>query len=114
MECYYRSVPTKRGYRKRMLALLEQLGEFETTEQRLADQARHIRVYGWISELDMEAIKSKIEEPITTPQETHAQPSEGQSTTPALEEIPEATIPDRNVDDWEIYNLKRLSPRTSY
>lgn len=28
---------------------------------------------------------------------------QGQSTTPALEEIPEATIPHRNVDGWEIY-----------
>ena len=37
IECYYRSNPSKRGYRKRMLAVWEQLGEFETTQQQLAD-----------------------------------------------------------------------------
>ena len=45
MECYLRSLtPVKRGYCKRMRNFWEQLGEFEVTEQRLADQARQIRV----------------------------------------------------------------------
>ena len=45
-----------------MMALWEYLGEFETTEKLLPDQARHLRVNGWISELEMMEIKRKIEE----------------------------------------------------
>ena len=45
------------GYRKRMLAIWEQSGEFETTEQRLVDQARHISVNGWLPDLEMEEIQ---------------------------------------------------------
>ena len=50
MRCFYRSEPTKRGYRKRMLGIWKELGVFEISEQRLADQARAIRTNGWLSE----------------------------------------------------------------
>ena len=53
-----------------MLAIWEQLGEFETTEQRLADQARHICVNGWWSDLEMEEIQHGAEQPLNTAQET--------------------------------------------
>ena len=46
MRCFYRSEPTKRGYRKRMLSIWKELGVFEISEQRLADQARAIRTNG--------------------------------------------------------------------
>ena len=36
-------------------------GMFETTEQRLCDQARAIRKNGWLSELELELIRRKIE-----------------------------------------------------
>ena len=43
MRCFCQSDPTRRGYRKRMIAAWRQIGTFEITEQRLADQARVIR-----------------------------------------------------------------------
>ena len=60
MKCYIQSDPSKRGYRKRMLAIWAEIGVFETSEQRLADQARAIKVNGWLSEVEIEEIKSKI------------------------------------------------------
>ena len=44
MRCFFRSEPTKRGYRKRMVGIWKEIGLFEITEQRLADEARMIRV----------------------------------------------------------------------
>ena len=35
---------------------------FESTEQRVCDQARAIRKSGWLSELELEAIKRHIED----------------------------------------------------
>ena len=43
MKCYYESVPSKNGYRKRMLQLWLQMDKFFVTEQRLVDQASQIR-----------------------------------------------------------------------
>ena len=34
---------------------------FESTEQRVCDQARAIRKNGWLSELELEAIKKHVE-----------------------------------------------------
>ena len=42
MECYYKSVPNRRGYRKRMLDLWREKGMFIVTEQRLVDQCNQI------------------------------------------------------------------------
>ena len=42
MECYFKSIPKKRGYRQRMLRLWNEKGMVKVTEQRLADQARTI------------------------------------------------------------------------
>ena len=39
MECYFKSIPEKRGYRQRMLRLWDEKGMAKVTEQRLADQA---------------------------------------------------------------------------
>ena len=35
---------------------------FESTEQRVHDQARGIRKNGWLSELELEAIKRQVED----------------------------------------------------
>ena len=43
MRCFYQSDPTRRGYRKQMIAIWREIGTFEITEQRLLDQARVIR-----------------------------------------------------------------------
>ena len=43
-----------------MLAIWAEIGVFETSEERLADQARAIKVNGWLSEVEIEEIKRKI------------------------------------------------------
>ncbi|XP_067023908.1 uncharacterized protein [Acropora muricata] len=66
MECYLKSKPVNengvpiRGYRQRMFRVWQEIGLFESTEQRICDQARAIRKNGWLSELEIEAIKRKI------------------------------------------------------
>lgn len=59
MECYFRSEPNKRGYRKRMLQCWNALGVFKVNEQRLADQARAIKTNGWLTDIEIEEIKRK-------------------------------------------------------
>ena len=48
------------GYRKRMKKVQEEIGVFEASEQRLADQATAIRTNDWLSTLEIEEIKRKI------------------------------------------------------
>ena len=66
MECFYRSKPFDeegkpiRGYRQRMFREWRDRGMFESTEQRVSDQARAIRKNGWLSELELEAIIAKL------------------------------------------------------
>ena len=68
MECFYRSRPFDeegmpiRGYRQRMFREWKDKGTFESTEQRVCDQARAIRKNGWLSELELEMIRRKIED----------------------------------------------------
>ena len=69
MSCFYRSDPTKRGYRKRMIAIWREIGAFEINEQRLADQARVIRANQWFTELELEEIRRGIHTPMEREQE---------------------------------------------
>ena len=68
MECFYRSKPFDetgkpiRGYRHRMFNEWRNRGMFESTEQRVSDQARAIRKNGWLSELELEMIRRGINE----------------------------------------------------
>ena len=68
MECFYRSKPFDeegkpiRGYRNRMFREWRERGMFESTEQRVCDQARVIRKNDWLSELKLEAVKRQVEE----------------------------------------------------
>ena len=68
MECFYRSKPfdeegkSIRGYRQRIFREWKGRGMFESTEQRVCDQARAIRRNGWLSELELEAIKRQVED----------------------------------------------------
>lgn len=67
MECFYRSKPFNeegkpiRGYRQRLFWEWNERGMFESTEQRVCDQARAVRKNGWLSELELEEIRRKIE-----------------------------------------------------
>ena len=64
--CYLKSKPVNengvpiRGYRQRMFRVWQEIGLFESTEQRICDQARAISKNGWLSELEIEVIKRKI------------------------------------------------------
>ena len=49
-------------YRKRMFRESRERGMCESTEQRVCDQARAIRKNGWLSELELEAIKRQVED----------------------------------------------------
>ena len=66
MKCYLKSKPVNekgvliRGYRQRMFQVWQEIGPFESTEQRICDQSRAIRKNGWLSELEIEVIKRKI------------------------------------------------------
>ena len=44
IECWIKSEPSKRKHRQRMKKIWNEMGVFPVTEQRLADQARQIRV----------------------------------------------------------------------
>ena len=57
MKCCLKSDPSKRGYRKRMLAIWNEIGVFETTEQQLAGQVLCIKNKGWLSQVEIEEIK---------------------------------------------------------
>ena len=56
MRCFYQSNPTRRGCRKRMIAIWKENETFEITEQRLVDQARVIRTNEWLTEAELEEI----------------------------------------------------------
>ena len=57
MKCYLKSDPKKRGFRKRMLTIWNDIGLFEVTEQQLAGQALCIKNRGWLSEVEIEEIE---------------------------------------------------------
>ena len=42
LQCYFRSNPSQRGYRKKMIEIWQECSTFQTTSQRLADQIRTI------------------------------------------------------------------------
>ena len=60
LHCYFRSNPTQRGYRKRLTEIWQELSNFQTTCQRLADQDKTIIKKGWFSDLEIIEIHQKI------------------------------------------------------
>ena len=60
MRCFYQRDPTRRGYRKRMIAIWRDKETFEITEQRLVDQAKVIRTNKWLTEVELEEIRRKF------------------------------------------------------
>ena len=72
MRCYYyathSSFPSI-GYRIRMLTRWESDSPpFQATEQRLADQARNIRKKGYLSAVELDALKAIVEEEMVRPE----------------------------------------------
>ena len=60
MECYFKSQPNVERYRKRMFDVWNCVGPFQTTEQRLADQVRQIKLKGWFSDIELDEIKRNL------------------------------------------------------
>ena len=60
MKCFYKSEPSKRGYRKRMFAKWQEIGVFNVSEQRLADQVRAIKNNNFLSNVELEEIEHEI------------------------------------------------------
>ena len=59
LECYFRSNPSERGYRKRMFEIWQECSTFQTTSQRLTDQVRTITKKVWFSDLELLEIHQK-------------------------------------------------------
>ena len=59
LECYFRSNPSQKGYRKRMIEIWQERSTFQTTSQRLADQVWTIIKKGWFSDLELLEIHQK-------------------------------------------------------
>ena len=59
LECYFRSNPSQRGYRKGMVEIWQECAKFQTTSQRLADQVRTMIKKGWFFDLEILEIHQK-------------------------------------------------------
>ena len=62
IECWIRSEPTKRKYRQRMKQIWDEIGVFDVTEQRLADQAKQIITNKWLIDVEIEEIERRCQE----------------------------------------------------
>ena len=61
LHCYFRSNPSQRRYRKRMIEIWQESATFHTTSQRFADQVRTIIRKGWFSDLEILEIHQKTQ-----------------------------------------------------
>ena len=82
--CYFRSNPTQRAYRKRMIEIWQEYSNFQTISQRLADQVRTITKNGWFSDLKIIEIQQKIND------------QHGNNTLPDPSNINKQKQPNRN------------------
>ena len=57
LDCYFRSIPERRGYRQRMIELWNERGMFKITEQRMADQERAIPRNHWFTNVELEDLR---------------------------------------------------------
>ena len=60
MGCFYQSDPTRRGYKKRMIAIWREIETFDITYQRLVDHARVIRTNEWLTVVELEEVRRQI------------------------------------------------------
>ena len=60
MECFIRSKPENRGYRRRMISIWQDRGMFEISEQRLADQVKQIKHNQWLTKVEVEEMSRII------------------------------------------------------
>ena len=69
MECYYRSGAPRHGFGRRMLQYWQEMGMFETTENRVTGQSRLILGNGSLTSVQLEQIKKEVEHPRENTQE---------------------------------------------
>ena len=60
MECYYEGEPERRGFIKRMKRNLDDKGLLVVSAQRLLDQVRVIKTNEYLSTVELEEIRRKI------------------------------------------------------
>ena len=119
MECYLKSKPVNengvpiRGYRQRMFRVWPETGLFESTEQRICGQARAIRKNGWLSELEIEVIKRKINQEETGDTNVQglgdASTDENIKNNEVQQEEGEFDVQDEPGDDANIKKLNDIS-----
>ena len=129
MECYYRSNPIDqngipiKGYKQRMHREWRERGPFQVTEQRICDQARAIRKNGWLTDMELEIIRSNVcaprrtsdedvDDEVEMAQELTQDPSEEPETRPQLTvNLNEATDENREIVNQirEFYNSNENS-----
>ena len=85
-ECYIKSEPESRGYRKRLVALWRRCGAREdlkdVSEQRLADQVRQKKSKMWLEKLVQDEISARVKgEQCGGGNDVHQQPLVEQSGT---------------------------------
>ena len=107
IECYLRSQPNVRGYRKRMLTIWKTIGLFEVTEAQLTSQVRCIRDRGWLSEVEMEEIERKINKVDTEIQEEGT--SDNKRTTTPNNDQGDVRKETQEVHDWETHQTEKLN-----
>ena len=105
MQCYFKSDPSKRNYRKRMHVIWNKIGGFELTEQKLVGQARAIRTNKWLSDLELEQLQREI----------RSEERKQSQQTYITEERPEATAnEDREEDTGEQRHEALTERRTEF
>ena len=93
LHSYFKSNPTQEGYRKRMIKIWQECGNFQTS-QRLADKVSTLVKEAWFSDLEILEIHQKI----NNEQDSHTVPDESginkekQPNRNGLEEGPKAEI----------------------
>ena len=55
----FKSNPTLRGYRKKMIEIWQECTSFQTTSQRFTDQVRTMIKKGWFSDFEILEIRQK-------------------------------------------------------
>ena len=79
LQCYFRSNPSQRGCRKRMIEIWQECSTFQTTSQRLADQVKTIVKKGWFSDLELLEIPKTHQQTYNTAPDTSSGVKQKQS-----------------------------------
>ena len=112
LHCYFRSNPSRRGYRKRMIEIWQECASFQTTSQRLADQVKTIKK-GWFSDLEILEIHQKTLKQNNTIPNTSTGANQKRHTRNALP-TPEneiATVPSNPKETLSQEQQKNLEKR---